>query len=99
MSKLDSELLNYLTKLCRIDCTEKEQELLLEDLKKILTYVEQLQEVDTENVEPCNHVLSEIMNVMRDDVAEDSFKSELFMNNSPEQVDGMIRTPPVIPQT
>ncbi|WP_068468113.1 Asp-tRNA(Asn)/Glu-tRNA(Gln) amidotransferase subunit GatC [Candidatus Protochlamydia phocaeensis] len=98
MAELDKETIKKLTRLCRIDCTEEEQESLLKDLKKILDYIEQLQEIDTENVQPCNHVLDDIANVMREDAVGEVLDREVFLANAPSHIGGMIRVPPVIKQ-
>ena len=98
MAKLDKETIQQLTRLCRIDCTEEEQEALLKDLKKILDYIEQLQQIDTENVPPCNHVFEDIANVMREDALESVLDRETFLANAPSHIGGMIRVPPVIKQ-
>ncbi len=99
MAKLDKETILQLTRLCRIDCTEEEQETLLKDLKKIFDYIEQLQEIDTENVPPCNHILEDMANVMRDDVVGKVLDREAFLANAPSHIGGMIRVPPVIKQS
>lgn len=96
MSHLNEESIKKLTQLCRIDCTDEEQEALLKDLESILEYVDQLQEVDTENVKPCNHVLEEIHNVMREDIVGETLPREIFLDNAPDHTNGMIRVPPVI---
>lgn len=96
MSHLTKDDIKKLTKLSRIDCTEDEQLSLLNDLESILGYFDQLEEVETENVRPCNHVLSEMCNVMREDECGESLKRETFLNNSPAHTGGMIRVPPVI---
>lgn len=96
MAELDKNTIAKLTKLCRIDCTEEEKEALLDSLKKILKYMDLLDEVDTENVPPCNHVLSDIVNVMREDTVGESMPRDKFLSNAPSQVGGMIRVPPVL---
>lgn len=96
MAELDKKAIETLTHLCRIDCTEEEQEALLKDLKKILNYVEQLNEIDTTHVAPCNQVLEEMANVTREDVPGESMPRELFLANAPSHVGGMIRVPPVL---
>lgn len=96
MAKLDKETIKQLTRLCRIDCTEEEQESLLKDLKKILDYIEQLQEIDTENVPPCNHILEGMANVMREDEIGKTLNRDVFLANAPSHIGGMIRVPPVI---
>lgn len=96
MVQLDRNTIKYLTMLSRIGCTEEEQEALLKDLQKILTYMEQLNEIDTENVSPCNNVLEDMVNVMREDVVGESMSRSTFLSNAPSQVGGLIRVPPVI---
>lgn len=96
MAKFDKETIAKLSKLCRINLSESEQKALQKDLKEILDYVDQLNDIDTENVEPCNHVLADMVNVMREDVVGTSLPRELFMGNVPSQAGGLVRVPPVI---
>jgi aspartyl-tRNA(Asn)/glutamyl-tRNA(Gln) amidotransferase subunit C len=98
MAKLDKETIKQLTGLCRIDCTEEEQTTLLEDLKKILNYMDQLNEIDTNNVPPCNQVIAGMANVMREDEIGPVLNREVFLANAPSHVGGMIKVPPVIKQ-
>lgn len=99
MAELDKNTIKSLVQLSRIDCTDEEQESLLKDLKSILKYVELLQEVDTAHIPPCNHVMDEMVNVMRDDLVGEIMPRELFLANAPSQVGGMIRVPPVLKQS
>lgn len=98
MATLNQEMIKKLTRLCRIDCTEEEQKTLLEDLRKILLYFEQLEEIDTTDVPPCNHVLEGMANVMREDVIGDVLSREIFLANAPAHIGGMIKVPEVIKQ-
>jgi len=99
MAKLDKETIKKLTQLSRIECSEAEQEALLHDLKNILNYIEQLQEIDTEHVPPCNHVLEDIVNVMREDKVGATMPRDTFLANAPSKIGGMIRVPPVLKQS
>lgn len=96
MAQLDKKTIEELTKLSRIGCTEQEQQALMRDLKKILDYIDLLQEIDTEHVSPCNHVLESIVNVMREDAVGNVIPREAFLANAPAQIGGMIRVPPVL---
>lgn len=98
MAKVDKETIQELSRLCRIECSEEEQKSLEQDLKKILTYIEQLQEIDTENVPPCNHIFEEMANVFREDEVGNLLNRETFLANAPSHVGGMIRVPPVMKQ-
>jgi len=99
MANLNKETIKYLTALSRIDCSEEEQEKLLNDLGSILEYFEQLKELDTTGVAPCNIVFEDMQNVLREDVVGDTMPREAFLNNAPSQIGGMIRVPPVIKQS
>lgn len=96
MAELDEKDIEKLSKLCRIECTEQEKEKLRGNLSKILDYIAQLQEVDTDGVPPCNQVLEDMKNVTREDEASDLLPREKFLNNAPAHTGGMIRVPPVI---
>ncbi len=89
---------NKLSRLCRISCTEEEKKGFLKSLKDVLSYIEQLQEVDTEGVPPCFTVHETLTNVMRDDTPEEPLPRDLFLANAPEHVGGMIRVPRVLKQ-
>lgn len=97
--KFTDEDIKKLSKLARIDCSEAEMERFRGELGKILNYIESLKEVDTENVAPCNSVI-EISNAFREDavIEEKILDRKTFLDNSPDQVAGMIKVPPVINQ-
>lgn len=98
MPQLDKQTIRNLVQLSRIDCTEEEQESLLKDLKNILAYIEQLNEVNTDNVPPCNHVIKDVANMTREDQVGETLSREAFLSNAPSHVGGLIRVPPVIKQ-
>ncbi len=98
MANLDRDTIKTLTKLSRIKCTEQEADLLLEKLTRVLKYVEQLNEVDVEDVEPCYQVHAGISAPMREDEIGKTLDTKDFLDNSPSHIGGMIRVPPVIKQ-
>jgi len=99
MTKASKEMLTYLAELSRIAITEGEEEALIEDLSKILHYIEQLNELDTENVSPCTHVTKSLTQTpLREDIAANTLSRDDFLKNTPQQIGGMIRVPPVIKQ-
>ena len=95
MAEISRELIKYLTTLCRIRCTEEEEQTLLNDLDEILTYVEHLGAVDTKGVEPLIFVNDEMRDHLRDDVVADLLARDDYLSNAPS-VGGMIRIPPVM---
>lgn len=97
MAQFDSAALEHLKKLCRTECDESENQVLLKNFNDILDYMAQLNEVDTTDVEPCNYVLKSMLNnLMREDTVQDVLPRERFLNNAPDQIGGMVRVPPVL---
>lgn len=89
--------LENLQKLSRIQLRPEEKQPFFESLSQILQAIEQLQEINTENVPPCNYVLQRMQEtVMREDVPGKTLSREDFLSNAPDQISGMIRVPPVI---
>ncbi|OGN70981.1 MAG: glutamyl-tRNA amidotransferase [Chlamydiae bacterium RIFCSPLOWO2_12_FULL_49_12] len=91
----ESEL-EKLSRLCRIELRSDEKMRLRENLSKILSYIEQLKALELEGVAPCNHVLPQLKNVLREDRAQETLSREEFLKNAPQHIGGMIRVPPVI---
>ncbi len=96
MAQFTEEDIDKLSHLCRIQCSQEEKKKLHYNLSRILTYVDQLKELDTEGVPPCNHVIEGMMNVMREDEVGELLPRDLFLQNAPAHSGGMIRVPPVI---
>ncbi len=96
MAFIDRDTIKKLTKLSRIQCSEVEETQLLSDLQKIIGYVELMNEINTDNVKPCNHVIEELFNVDRDDVVGEVMPREVFLANAPDKIGGMIRVPQIM---
>lgn len=97
MANFDHQTLEHLKKLCKVECTAEENEEILESLTRILEYVEQLKEVNTENTKTCRYVLRGMLrNQMREDTVKELLPREQFLANAPDQIGGMIRVPPVL---
>lgn len=96
MSIINAEEIDHLAALCRIDCTEKERESLLHDLEKILNYVEQLKNVDTENVKACKNVLGPKHQAIRADRVGELLDRKLFLENAADSQEGSVRVPAII---
>lgn len=93
--KIEKEDVEYLGNLSRIALGEKEKEKLRMDLEKIISYVSQLEKVNTDDVEPTYHVLP-VKNVFRKDKRERRFSREDILKNAPEQKDGLFKVPKII---
>jgi aspartyl-tRNA(Asn)/glutamyl-tRNA(Gln) amidotransferase subunit C len=85
----------YVASLARLEFTEKEKEKLTHELNEILKYVEKLNELDTDTVEPLAHVI-ELSNVFREDKVQPSISQEDALKNAPSKNDKFFKVPKVI---
>lgn len=95
MAKLSKEEVKHVAHLARLAITDEEALKFADQLGKITVFAEQLNELDTTNVEPTSHVLS-IVNVMREDVAVKGLDRDVMMLNVKEQEDGQVKVPPIL---
>lgn len=95
MSRISADQVKHVAHLARLAITEEEADRFTQQLDKIITYAEQLNELDTENVEPTSHVL-DIKNVLREDKAKPGLPNEEVLKNAPDHQDGQIKVPPII---
>jgi aspartyl-tRNA(Asn)/glutamyl-tRNA(Gln) amidotransferase subunit C len=85
----------HVANLARLELSEEEKNKFTEQLNAILKYVEQLNQLDTEHVEPTSHVMP-LYNVMREDEARPSWPLEQVLLNAPDEEDGQFRVPAVL---
>ncbi len=92
---LDTYTVRRIAKLARIHVDEGELAPLADELNNILGWVEQLDEVDTEGVEPMTSVV-EMVQRLRVDVVTDGHVQGKVLANAPETTDGFFVVPKVI---
>lgn len=80
--------------LARLSLTEEEKELLKVQLEKILHFVEQLSELNTEGVEPYVPEFEETP--LREDEPERTFTQEKALMNAPHAEEGFFVVPRVV---
>lgn len=95
MSRISNEQVKHVANLARLAITEEEAEKLTKQLDAIITFAEQLNELDTENVEPTYHVL-DMKNVLREDIPQQGLPREEVLKNAPEQQDGQFKVPSIL---
>ena len=85
----------YVAGLARLQLTPDETERLTGDMNRILEYIDLLEEVDTSDVEPLEHV-SEFTAGFRRDIAKDPLPHEDALKNAPDADSDYFRVPKVI---
>jgi aspartyl-tRNA(Asn)/glutamyl-tRNA(Gln) amidotransferase subunit C len=93
--KITKEQIQHIAVLSRLNLSEEEKDLFGSQLSGILDYVDQLNELDTREIEPTSHVLS-LSNVMRDDVLRSSLPGEKALKNAPSRSENFYRVPRII---
>jgi len=85
----------HVAQLARLALSDEEKQRLTEQLNAILTYMEQLNEVSTEGVEPTAHVL-DLVNVWRDDTVRQTLSAEAALANAPETAQHFFVVPRIV---
>ena len=93
--KLNTNTINKIAKLARIRLSEKEANEFLKDINSILDWVEQLNEVNTDNVEPLTNISSSAL-TKRKDENQDINSSDEILQNSPDKLEGYFAVPKVV---
>ncbi len=93
--KISEQDIKTVASLSRLRIRDDEKDDVLFQLNKILTYVENLQALDTANVEPTTYALP-MQNVFRADVVKPSLERELALSNAPLKEDGYFKVPRVL---
>ena len=81
--------------LSRLKIRDDETADVVSQLDKFLTYVENLQQIDTEKIEPTTYALP-MQNVFRKDEVKPSLDREFALSNAPLQEDGYFKVPSVL---
>ena len=81
--------------LARLDLAPDEQERLAGELDRILVYMDKLNELDTEGVEPLSHAV-DVVNVLRPDKAVNQPRTEALLSNAPAREDDFLSVPKII---
>ncbi len=95
MTRITSEDVRKVSKLARLEITEEDIQIYSEQLEKILTYVAQLEEIDTTNIPPTTRAV-EVVNVLREDKIENTEVREKLLNLAPQREGEFYRVPKIL---
>jgi aspartyl/glutamyl-tRNA(Asn/Gln) amidotransferase C subunit len=91
---IDEKLVKDIAVLARLDLTNEETRLFVEQFKDILDYVGVLNELDTENIPPA-YLSSASQRAAREDLVEESVPTREFLANAPQAKDDCVVIPRV----
>lgn len=93
--KITETDIQHVANLSRLKIRPDESARILSQLNDILTYIENLNSIDTENIEPTTYALP-MQNVFRADKVKPSLERELALFNAPLKEDGYFKVPRVL---
>ncbi|MCY7351206.1 MAG: Asp-tRNA(Asn)/Glu-tRNA(Gln) amidotransferase subunit GatC [Cytophagaceae bacterium] len=92
---IDRGMLRRVAHLARLEVKESEEEALIASLTEVLTWMEQLDEIDTSDVEPLTH-MGEAVDALREDVVRETITHEQALANAPQHDENYFRVPKVM---
>jgi len=94
-NKISDETMEYVGILAKLELSGQEKENARADMEKMLDYIDTLNELDTDGIEPMSHVFP-VHNVFREDVAADVDGSGETLSNAPLRKDNYFKVPKTI---
>ena len=92
---IDDETIENVCILAKLSLGEEAKAKAKQDMQKMLDYVEKLDELDTDGVEPLSHIFGD-ENVFRDDVVTNGDNKEAILANAPKEKEGQYQVPKTI---
>ncbi len=93
--EITPDVVRHIGLLSRIELTDEEVKTFGDQLANILHYVDKLQELDTEGVEPMAHAV-ELHNVLAEDTPRESLTPDQALANAPQRDGNYFKVPKVI---
>tara|TARA_B100000965_G_C19276582_1_gene619694 strand:- start:398 stop:685 length:288 start_codon:yes stop_codon:yes gene_type:complete len=92
---IDKEKIKHIAKLARISVDKAKTESLAKDLSSIFEFIEQLNQLNTDKVEPMTSILNESLRYRIDQVNDGKIRDKI-LKNSPKTSDEFFIVPKVI---
>lgn len=93
--QVDDKLIEKLAHLSRLEFENESKEEIKKDLTRILSFIEKLNELNTDNIEPLVYMTDEV-NVLREDEVKQTITQEEALKNAPKRDSDYFRVPRVV---
>lgn len=93
--KIEKKDIDKLAHLARLEFDDKAKESMAEDMNKIVGFIDKINELDLDNVEPLVYV-NEGENVLREDVMRHDITQQEALKNAPQKDTDYIKVPTVL---
>ena len=92
---IDLKTIKHISKLSRISVEESKAKKLAGDLNSIFDFIEKLNELDTENIEPLTSVAEITLKLRSDEVKSENIRDQI-LKNSPDENEDFFVVPKVV---
>ncbi|MDU6262975.1 MAG: Asp-tRNA(Asn)/Glu-tRNA(Gln) amidotransferase subunit GatC [Anaerocolumna aminovalerica] len=92
---ITDETIEYVAALAKLELNREEKEKAKKDLGSILEYMDTMNELNTDNIEPMSHVFP-VKNVFREDKVTNGPNRDILLSNAPKQKDGCFMVPKTV---
>jgi aspartyl-tRNA(Asn)/glutamyl-tRNA(Gln) amidotransferase subunit C len=92
---IDTKTVDKIAALAKLEFNLSEKEAMVNDLNKIIAFMDKLNELDTENVSPMIYMTNET-NALRSDVVQQDISQKEALLNAPKKDSDYIKVPKVI---
>ena len=82
--EITNEIIDHLSNLAKLKFEDSQKEGIKQDLTKIIAFVDKIEELDTENVEPLIHINQEV-NILREDEVKETITQLQALKNAPSK--------------
>lgn len=93
--KITEEIVDHIAHLARLEFEGEKKEAIRKDMENIISFMDKLNEVPTDNVEPLVFMNDEV-NKLREDVSEDTLTQREALKNAPKKDSDYFRIPKVL---
>ena len=93
--RIDDETIENVCILAKLSLSDEAKKSAMEDMQKMLDYVDKLNELDTEEIEPLTHIFGDT-NVFREDVVTNGDAKEAMLYNAPKSKEYQYQVPKTI---
>ena len=96
-NKIDIKTVDEVAQLARLEFNDSAKGEILNDMNRMLSFVDKLSELNTENIEPLIYMTNE-KNILREDVSEITLTQKEALKNAPKKDSDYFKAPKVIDQ-
>ncbi len=93
--KIDKKLINKIANLAKLEFDGESLKQIQKDMTKMLSYVEKVQELNTENIKPLINPMEESLKLRKDDIEKGLTKEEV-LRNAPSKNSDYLKVPKFI---